>query len=210
MVPGGRFLPSEPQRRGDTRASDRDRDDTLKQLSDAASDGRITLQEYSGRADRALSARMVSELANLTADLQRDFSLPAEGPERLTAIAGNESRKGRWRVPPQLAARSLLGDCHIELQNAVLTSHVTTIDAHALLGAITIFVPDGVEVRLSGIAILGAKSATVKTTALPNAPIIDVRATAILGNVTVRSARPADRLRAALKGGPAADLRAPR
>ncbi|MBV9049282.1 MAG: DUF1707 domain-containing protein, partial [Solirubrobacterales bacterium] len=46
MVPAGRFLAPKLQRRGATRASDHDRDDTLKQLSEAAIDGRITLQEY--------------------------------------------------------------------------------------------------------------------------------------------------------------------
>ncbi len=94
--------------------------------------------------------------------------------------------------------RSLLGDCHIELQDAVLTSHVTTIEARATLGAVTIFVPDGVEVRLSGKAILGAKSSEVRDVALPGAPVIDVRATAILGNVTVRPPTIGSRIRAEL------------
>jgi hypothetical protein len=178
-----------------TRASDRDRENALELLSSAASDGRLTLEEYSARADRALGARLVGELSELTADLQRSVEAAAEGPERLSAILGNESRKGRWTVPAHLDARSLLGDCHLELQDAVLTSHVTTIEARAALGAVTIFVPDGVEVRLSGKAILGAKSSEVNKVALPGAPVIDVRATAILGNVTVRPPTIAHRVR---------------
>lgn len=170
----------------------------MELLSTAASDGRLTLEEYSGRADRALGARLLTELADLTADLQRAVSVPAQGTERLDAILSNESRKGHWTVPARLDARSLLGDCHIELQDAVLTSRVTTIDARATLGAVTIFVPDGVEVRLSGRSILGAKSCEVTRAALPGAPVIDVRATAILGNVTVRPATLRQRIRASL------------
>jgi hypothetical protein len=81
----------------------------------------------------------------------------------------------------------------------VLTSHVTRIDARATLGAVTIFVPEGVEVRLSGRAILGAKSSLVGRAALPGAPVIEVRANAILGNVTVRPAKLTHRLRASLE-----------
>jgi hypothetical protein len=182
-----------------TRASDRDRDEAVELLSAAASDGRLTLEEYSARADRALTARLLSELAELTSDLQRSSQLPAQAPERLTAILSNESRKGPWTVPSHLSAHSVLGDCHIELHEAVLTSHVTTIEARATLGAVTIFVPDGVEVRLSGKAILGAKSSQVSRAALPGAPVIEVRATAILGNVTVRPAKITARLAAAAR-----------
>ena len=49
-------------------------------------------------------------------------------------------------------------------------------------------VPDCVEVRLSGKSILGARSSEVTKAPLPGAPVIEVRATAILGNVTVRPA----------------------
>lgn len=121
----------------------------------AASDGRLTVEEYSSRADGALGASLLSELGDLTDDLERGPGPPMSGPAKLTAILGNESREGHWTVPPRLAVRSLLGDCHLELQDAVLNSHVTTIEAHATLGAVTIIVPDGIEVRLSGTAILG-------------------------------------------------------
>jgi Domain of unknown function (DUF1707)/Cell wall-active antibiotics response 4TMS YvqF len=174
-----------PDRPVGVRASDHDRETALELLSAAASDGRLTLEEYSTRADQALAARALGELSELTADLQRPVAPASAEVEAFTAILGNESRKGHWRVPPRLRARSVLGDCHLELQDAVLTSHVTVIEAKATLGAVTIFVPDGVEVRLSGKSILGAKSSEVADAPIPGAPIIEVRATALLGNVSV-------------------------
>jgi hypothetical protein len=167
------------------RASDSDRDRALELLSTAASDGRLTLDEYSARADRALTARLIGELAQLTADLQQMPDAPAEGPLEYTAILGSEHQTGRWTVPSHLEVRCVLGDCQIELQDAVLSSHVTTISARATLGSVTIFVPDGVEVRLSGRSILGSKECEVRGAALPGAPVIDVRATAVLGSVNV-------------------------
>jgi hypothetical protein len=95
------------------RASDQDREQTLAQLAAAAGDGRLTLEEYSGRADVALGARTRGELDRVLADLQTPIAPPAEAPEELTAILANQTRKGRWRVPAKMAARSVLGDCHI-------------------------------------------------------------------------------------------------
>jgi hypothetical protein len=64
------------------RASDHDREQALELLSTAAGDGRLTLEEYSARADRALGARLVGELSELTADLQRAPEVPARGRTR--------------------------------------------------------------------------------------------------------------------------------
>ena len=93
------------------RASDRDREAALELLSVAAGDGRLTLEEYSRRAELALNARLQRELAELTADLERTVpdASPVE-PAEITAILGNESRKGHWHVPAHMTVRSVLGD----------------------------------------------------------------------------------------------------
>ncbi|HEX4109103.1 MAG TPA: DUF1707 domain-containing protein [Solirubrobacteraceae bacterium] len=182
-----------------TRAADRDRDAALERLSQAAGDGQLTLEEYSARADLALRAKVLGELSELTGDLQGPTTAaPAQHPERLRAILSNESRKGRWRVPGWLAARSVLGDVHLELQEALLTAPVTRIDAHATLGSITIFVPEGVDVRMSGTSLLGSTSCRLTADPIPGGPVIEVRARAVLGNVTVRPAKLSQRLRSAL------------
>jgi hypothetical protein len=50
-------------------------------------------------------------------------------PVEITAVLGNESRKGPWVVPAHITVRSVRGDCHLEMQQAVIRQHVTTIDA---------------------------------------------------------------------------------
>ena len=194
----------DPEARAELRASDQDRDEALQLLAGAAGDGRLTLEEYSERADAALSARTRGELARVTGDLQgapapAPAPTPAEAPHEMTAILSNQTRTGRWRVPSHLKARSVLGDCHIELQDAVLTSPVTTIEARTTLGSVTIIVPDGVEVRLSGSVILGSHSSQVSGDPLPGAPVIDVRARAVLGSVTIQPAKLTHWIRDALR-----------
>ena len=72
------------------------------------------------------------------------------------------------------------------MQHAVIRQRVTTIDATVRLGSMTIFVPDGIEVRMSGRAVLGAKSSQLRRAPHPGAPVIEVRCDVLLGSVTVR------------------------
>ena len=177
------------------RASDAERDRAVESLASAAAEGRLTLEEYSERSGSALKARTVGELTALTADVPagpvRDFAGPADA--EMTAILGNESRKGAWVVPPHLTVRSVLGDCHLEMQHAVIRQEVTTIDVTARFGAMTIFVPDGIDVRLSGRAVLSAKSSELRGEPRPGAPVLVVRCDLFCSAVNVR--RPARYMR---------------
>jgi Domain of unknown function (DUF1707)/Cell wall-active antibiotics response 4TMS YvqF len=169
------------------RASDADRDRTVEALAAASAEGRLSLEEYSQRSEAALTARTVGELASLTADLPAPpHSDAAAVPVEITAVLGNESRKGPWVVPAHLVVRSVLGDCHLEMQHAVIGQHVTTIEATVRFGTVTIFVPDGVDVRLTGRAVLGAKSSQLRGEPRPGAPVIVVNCNVLCGAVTVR------------------------
>ena len=173
------------------RASDADRDQVIEVLAGAAGDGRLTLEEYAERSGAALAARTIGDLAGLTADIPAELTVPARGEpgpatEEITAVLGNQSRKGSWVVSPHLVVRSVLGDCHLEMQHAVIRQQVTTIDATARFGSVTIFVPEGLDVRLSGSAVLGAKSSQLHGEPRPGAPVIVVRCHVLCGSVTVR------------------------
>jgi Domain of unknown function (DUF1707)/Cell wall-active antibiotics response 4TMS YvqF len=169
------------------RASDADRDQIIEALAAASAEGRLSLEEYSQRSEAALVARTHGELAGLTADLPAPrHSDAAPVPAEITAVLGNESRKGPWVVPAHLTVRSVLGDCHLEMQQAVISQHVTTIDARVRFGSMTIFVPDGIDVRLTGRAVLGAKSSQLRGEPAPGAPVILVNCDVLCGAVTVR------------------------
>ena len=169
------------------RASDADRDRAVESLAAASAEGRLSLEEYSQRSEAALLARTLGDLAGLTADLPAAPEADAAAvPAEITAVLGNESRKGPWVVPPRLAVRSVLGDCHLEMQQAVIGQHVTMIDATVRFGSVTIFVPDGTDVRMTGRAVLGAKSSQLRGEPRPGAPVIVVRCDVLCGSVTVR------------------------
>jgi hypothetical protein len=174
------------------RASDADRDRTIEVLAEASSQGRLSPQEYAERSDAALAARTLGDLAELTADLPESRrAVDSSGtvaaiPEEITAVLGNETRKGRWVVPPRMNVRSVLGDCHLEMQQAVIEQKVTTINARVRLGSVTVYVPDGVDVRLTGRAVLGAKTSEVHGAPEPGAPVLVVHCDVLLGSITVK------------------------
>ncbi len=181
------------------RASDADRDRAIEILATASAEGRLSPEEYAERSDAALAARTHGDLARLTDDLPDDLPAgpdavaPAAGspgrvaarPETITAVLGNESRKGHWVVPPHLTVRSVLGDCHLEMQEATIGQQVTTVDVTARFGAVTIFVPDGTDVRLTGRAVLSAKSSDLPAPR-PGAPVLVVDCDLFCSAVNVR------------------------
>lgn len=181
------------------RVSDREREQVVELLGQATAEGRLTLDEYADRAGAAHAARTRGDLARLTADLpvtlptdpvsapRPGATLAGTSPERLVAIFGNESRKGHWVVPARVEVRSIFGDCHLELQDAQLQSTVTTVEATAIFGSVTIFVPEGIDVRLVGTAFFGSKESKLRGgPPPPGAPVLEVRSRVIFGSVTIR------------------------
>lgn len=188
----------EPVDRPDLRVSDRERDDVIDLLAQAATDGRLTLDEYSDRADKALVSVTRADLAVLTRDLAvaherlAASALPVPEPERVVAIFGSEHRRGRWPVPARLRVRALFGECKLELQRATLHSRVTVLEVTATFGSVEIVVPEGVDVRMTGSSIFGARECHIDREAPPGAPALEVRGRALFGEISVRHPKPAE------------------
>ncbi len=70
-----------------------------------------------------------------------------------------------------------------------MSRQAITIDADAIFGDITIVVPEGTDVRLTGSAIFGSKKSKLSGPVAPGAPVIEVRCRAVFGDVTVRPPR---------------------
>lgn len=90
-------LPRPPQR-----ASDADRDTAVDMLCAAVADGRLTLTELEERVEAALSARTLTELAVLIADLD---SRPPTAAGSGRARGDRHGAADRWSLLQSLAAR---------------------------------------------------------------------------------------------------------
>ncbi|RUL94519.1 MULTISPECIES: DUF1707 SHOCT-like domain-containing protein [Micromonospora] len=179
------------------RVSDREREEVVELLGKATTEGRLTLDEYTERVGAAHAAQTRGELARLTTDLPgapgrspaRSGGGLAPASEKLLAVFGSDVRKGAWPVPEHIEARAVFGDCRIELHEAQLPRQVTTVDANVIFGSITIVVPEGTEVRLTGSAVFGDKKSKMSGPVTPGGPVVEVRCRVVFGDVTVRPPR---------------------
>lgn len=174
------------------RASDAERELTLAQLRDAATEGRLTLDDFSQRTDFALRAISREQLSEVVADLP---AAPALAPGRqllpgspsVVGILGSAKRKGRWRVGHELHAVAILGECKIDLREAIIDAEVISVDALCIMGNIEIIVPEGVEVELQGVAILGTKELKVgDARPFTSGPLVQVTGLCVMGEIKIR------------------------
>ncbi|MHB1499680.1 MAG: DUF1707 SHOCT-like domain-containing protein [Candidatus Dormibacteria bacterium] len=171
-------------------ASDQDRDRAVEVLNQACSDGRLGLEDFSKRLDTALAARTMSDLASLTADLGQP-AVPADGGPRgsnwFIAVMASTVRRGRWHLRPSSQAVALMGECVLDLRQAELQNRSNHILAVAVMGSINIIVPEGIDINLSGAAVMGSKELRGGyTRPLPGSPTIHVTCIALMGEVQVR------------------------
>jgi hypothetical protein len=187
-------MPSMGDKRSlELRASDADREAVVTRLREHLVQGRLTFDEFSDRLDASYSARTLAELEPLTHDLPEGLpsSVSRRKPIRWSvAVMSGVERKSRWRLDEKTIAIALMGGIDLDLRRAEITSDVVEITAIAVMGGIDIIVPEGVEVDLAGFALMGAKEEKVADVPpLPGAPLVRVRAFALMGAVEVRSKR---------------------
>lgn len=185
------------------RVSDADRDRVAAALREHCGAGRLTLDELSERVEAALAARTRADLDRVLVDLP---ALPPEGAEPAPAagagagrrpstswtvsVLGSSSRRGRWRPRLLTNVVAVLGSCDVDLRQAEVEGPELVITAVAVLGSVEVTVPEGIEVDMSGVPVLGSKELHVSDApALAGAPRIRVRAFPVLGSVEVRSRR---------------------
>jgi hypothetical protein len=182
------------------RVSDAEREATVVRLREAGGEGRLTLEELAERVEAADAARTRGDLDALTADLPAGLGsgMPLDVPRKerrwIVAIMGGETRKGRWRPSRTTNAIAVMGGIEIDLREAELADGAEIL-AVPVMGAVSITVPEGVSVEMSGFALMGGNSGPDdKVLPLPNSPIIRVRAFSLMGGVVVER-KPARRRR---------------
>jgi len=178
------------------RVSEGERDKAAAALARYCGEGRLTLEEFSQRVEVVLAARTQSDIDQVMSDLPAGPDVPAytspiPASGWFVAVLSGSSRKGRWRPKPKTRALAIMGGVNLDLRNAEIEGSELRISATSIMGAINIVVPEGVHVHLGGFALMGGKDMRVADVPiLPGAPVIRVRAFAIMGGVHVRTKRP--------------------
>jgi hypothetical protein len=173
----------------DLRASDGDRDRTLALLTDAAADGRLTADEHAERVQRAVTARTLGELADLTTDLVVASAQPVrlDGGRVVSGIFGPARRDGRWVVPETLTVNALFGEVEVDFTQAILQARRVQLLTTVIGGRLRLVVPDGVSVAVPAHVMLGRRRGGTLPPATADTPLIEVKGLILGGEIIVRT-----------------------
>jgi len=183
------------------RASDRERDAVVQRVQQAFAEGRLDDGEFDERMRAALTARTHADLDVLLADLPAETGTPGpapvvagRGPGRLAiALKSSVRRAGRWRVPDRYTTVVYKGSGWLDLRAAELSGPVTTFLTVAYKSRVTILVPPGVRVEMTGFGVTQGEDEDDPGYRLPtDAPVIHVRGVAYKGAVEITT-RPPER-----------------
>jgi hypothetical protein len=178
------------------RASDADRDQAAKVLSDALAEGRLTADEHAQRLDSVYAAKTQAELvpviddlpARATAAASPAMAQPESRGGRFVAIFGGISRKGQWHPDPVTRIIAVFGGADLDLRDAVLPpSGEITLDITAVFGGADIKIPPEMRVIDTGTAIMGGRDITgdVGESDRPGAPVLRITGICVFGGISV-------------------------
>lgn len=170
-------------------------------MQQAFAEGRLDDAEFDERMRATLAAKTNGELDALLTDLPAPATaaggLPAKvhgpGPGKYAiAYKGSVRRSGRWRVPGRYTTVVYKGGGWLDLRAAELSGPVTAIRAVAYKSKVTILVPPGVRVEVTGFGIVqdGTDDETLGYRLPSDAPVIHVRALAYKGSVEITTRPP--------------------
>ena len=177
---------------GMTLAGDADRSRAIVVLRDATVEGRLTLDEFADRVERAELARTDEDLLAITADLPTAGS--ADLPVKHSAWFSRLERSGRWELAAESSVVSVCGTIDLDLGRATLHGPETTLHVRNVFGTVTIFVPRGVEVSVDGGGAFGSREIELPDTGpVGDAPRLRIRTSGPGGTLRIRPSRASTR-----------------
>ncbi|MDH2426509.1 DUF1707 domain-containing protein [Sphaerisporangium sp. TRM90804] len=181
------------------RASHANRDRVVDILRVAAGDGLLTAEELDERVEAALSARTLSDLTALTADLPPvSATAGAIGAEvkdtvRIERVfSGAVERVGRWVVPRRLELAVTYCDVTLDFTDAVITHDTLRIDVAMAGKTLTLVTRPGIVIDTDGLQLVHSRVKHRHTPADPGAPVtlrVELVGQKAHGRVVVRPPR---------------------
>ena len=189
---------------GNLRASDADRDQVATLLSTAYAEGRLSREEHDERIDQLMAAKTFDDLLPITRDLvivgppapvatpqsSSRFAIDTTGqnPEsdKMIAIFGGVTRKGRWRVRKNTHALALFGGMDLDLRDAIFEAPVVEISGFWCFGGLDIKVPEGIEIQDQTAGIFGGTDVRDIGDPAPGAPTLVIKGVSLFGGVSIK------------------------
>jgi hypothetical protein len=196
------------------RVGDADRHRVAELLREAAGEGRLDLDELDQRLEATFRAKTYADLVPLTLDLPgasggvgatgaswatpgmpvgpgaAGAGLAVSGvPERHLAVLSGFERKGVWTMPARMEIVAFMGGADLDLRHASYAAPVCELRVNAVMGGVSLTVPQGVRVLFSMTCIMGGHSDDPGVLVQPDDPTLLIKGFCLMGGVSVTRAR---------------------
>jgi len=186
------------------------REEVVQRLSAAFAAGRLELEELEQRLEVAMRAQTLAELDATMQGIERDppraplvapnpaeFAIdqPRRHASKVTfAMMGGLDRKGKWSPSRRHAAVALMGGAFLDFREAALQPGETDVYLFAMWGGIEVAVPEGIDVEVSGGALMGALERVSQESGStdPRRPRLHLHAFALMGGIEVKVLKPGE------------------
>lgn len=110
-------------------------------------------------------------------------------PTKMLAFLGRSRRTGRWRLASRSSVLAVLGSCYLDMTDSFVDDQdKLRMSVTVFLGSATFILPDGAEVRPSGMAILAASMVDVpEHDEQSDLPTLDIEWNCVFGRVRILS-----------------------
>ncbi len=185
-----------------------DRERVIQALCAQFANDNLSTQELELRFEHAYKAQTSAELSALVAGLP---ALPAEmappGPlyaiapvgsaepdeKRHIALMANVRKKGQWTPARHNKVLCVMGAAKFDLREAQFLHGVMHFEISVLMGEVEFIVPPGLRVECDGFAFMGEfDDAHGDGLAAPDAPVIRVTGTVIMGAARIKTRLPGE------------------
>jgi hypothetical protein len=119
-----------------------------------------------------------------------------DGPEtsRIISVLAETNRRDRWTVAPSTSMFTFLARSHFDFRQVEAESDVVELNIVCGFGKVTIVVPEGTKVQLSGFSFLASANCDVASPEDATSPLpkIVINANTVFGRISIRTPNAAD------------------
>ncbi|WP_245537724.1 LiaF domain-containing protein [Sediminispirochaeta smaragdinae] len=146
--------------------------------------------------DRQVLGNLIRDLPVLRDEENQEYSSSVawnngrvKRDDTMLALLSGVERRGPWSPARNTRVLALMGGVDLDFTDAKFPPGTTEIEIVCLLGGVEMVVPEGVNVDISGIPLIGGFENKMEYDYYPDGPTLKIRGFALLGGVEVRPPR---------------------
>jgi hypothetical protein len=182
-----------------------ERNNVIERLEHSFAQNLLDIDVYEKRMEIAVNTASKRELLSLIEDLPvpTETNKQSSSFDRILlnlgeikdydvtlALLSGATRKGLWYPPKRMKVVAIMGGVDLDYSQAQIPPGISNIDIFALMGGVNIFVPEGVNVEVTGIPIMGGIDNRAASSGKLGAPTIKVNAITLMGGLDIKVKRP--------------------